>query len=189
MGSKEYQVKKDGKHHGAPSRFEVQLTEAEIRIATWVGKQRYAEVVRNNRDPGKGPSATDATPNNHIRGAMAEYAASMAFNLFWRPVVFRMDQKDVGGIIDVRTTIIPTGRLIIKPNDIKKAPHTPFVLVDCQEMDKGKFRMCGWRLSKEAPELTQLDSKHGDSAYYISKDKLHSNESLVDWVSVRRVFD
>lgn len=184
-----YQVRKNDSLHGAPSRFEVQLTEAEQRICTWVGKQRYSSAVKRNCDPGKGTSSTDATPTNHIRGALAEYAASIAFNLSWRPEIGSLDRIDVGGIIDTRTTVLPTGRLIIKPEDIKKSPHTPFVLVDCQEMEKGRFQMLGWRLAKDAPELTPLDAKHGDPAYFITKDKLYSNESLVDWVSVRRVFD
>lgn len=189
MGDEIYQKAKSDKHHGAPSRFEVTLTEAEVRICAWVGKQRYANAVSQCRNPGKGSSSTDETPNNHIRGAMAEFAASVAFNLHWRPAVSQIDKIDVGGIIETRTTIIPTGRLIIKPQDIKKSPHTPFLLVDCQGLDKGFFRMCGWRLAKDAPDLAELDKRHGDPAYYIIKNNLNSNESLVDWVSVRRVFD
>lgn len=184
-----YQVTKNGNAHGAPSRFIVKLTEAETRIATWVGRQRRSMARLNNRDAGLGPSSTIGNADNDVRGALAEYAASIAFNLFWRPIIDQIDQKDIGGIVDVRTTILPTGRLIIKPADIKKSPDTPFVLVDCQSMEKGIFKMCGWRLAKEAPMVSQLDTKHGDPAYFISKNHLHSNESLVDWVSVRRVFD
>lgn len=184
-----YQVRKNGKDQGAPSRFVVTLTEAEKRICTWVGNQRRSLARANGRDAGKGTSSTIGNSDNDIRGAMAEYAASIAFNLFWRPSIDQFDKKDIGDIIDTRTTVIPTGRLIIKPADIKKNPDTPFVLVDCQEMDKGIFRMCGWRYAKDAPQLAQLDTKHGDPAYFITKNNLHSNESLVDWVSVRRVFD
>lgn len=184
-----YQVTKNGQSHGAPSRFIVRLSEAEIRIATWVGKQRRASARKNNRDAGLGPSSTIGNADNDVRGALAEYAASIAFNLSWRPEIGLFDRIDVGGIIDTRTTVLPTGRLIIKPADIKKNPHTPFLLVDCQSMDQGIFKMCGWRLAKEAPMVSELDTKHGDPAYFIAKNKLNSNESLVDWVSVRRVFD
>lgn len=186
----EYQAGKNGKLYGAPSRFTVKLTEAESRIATWVGKQRYAMAVDKGRNPGKGTSLNDATPTNHIRGAHCEYAASVAFNLYWRPVVDDFyGIKDVGGIIDTRSTDLPSGRLIIKQADINKDPHIPFVLVDCQQMDKLVFVMKGWRYAKDAPELTDLNTKFGDPAYFINQDKLYSNESLVDWVTVRRAFD
>lgn len=186
----DYQAGKNGKLYGAPSRFEVKLTEAESRIATWVGKQRYSMAVKNNRDPGKGTSLHDATPTNHIRGAHCEYAASLAFNLYWRPVIDNFyGINDVGGIIDTRSTDLPTGRLIIKQADVKKNPHVPYVLVDCQQMDKLVFVMKGWRYAKDAPEITELNTKFGDPAYFITQDKLYSNESLVDWVTVRRAFD
>ena len=170
-------------------RSEVKLTEAEMRICTWVGKQRRASARSDNRDAGLGPSATIGNADNDIRGAMAEFAASVAFNLYWRPTISEIDKVDVGGIIETRTTVIPTGRLIVKPQDIEKSPHVPFVLVDCVNMDKGEFKMCGWRLAKEAPSVAFLDKNHGDPAYFITKNNLHSNDSLVDWVSVRRVFD
>jgi hypothetical protein len=188
----EYQVIKNGKYHGAPSRFTVKLTEAESRIATWVGKQRRQAAADNKRSPGLGSTRNndEKALANSIRGAHCEYAASIAFNLSWRPFFDDFfDLVDVGGIIDTRSTDLPTGRLIIKKTDIKKNPHVPFVLVDCQKMDDLIFVMCGWRYAKDAPELAELNTTHGDPAYYITKDKLYSNESLVDWISVRRVFD
>lgn len=188
----DYQAGKNGKLYGAPSRFEVKLTEAESRIATWVGKQRRQAADKNGRDPGLGSTrdSPQKALENSIRGAHCEYAASIAFNLSWRPFFDDFfDLIDVGGIIDTRSTDLPTGRLIIKQADVKKNPHVPYVLVDCQQMDKLVFVMKGWRYAKDAPEITELNTKFGDPAYFITQDKLYSNESLVDWVTVRRAFD
>lgn len=188
----DYQAGKAGNLHGAPSRFIVTLNEFDSRICTWVGKQRNQMARKNNRDQGLGVSSKNAELSvvNDIRGVHCEYAASLAFNLSWRPIkedFFTM--KDVGDIIEVRSTDLPNGRLIIRENEPTKNPYVPYLLVDCQQMDKLVFVMQGWMLAKDAPLYSRLLTEHGDPAYFLKKKDLHSNESLVDWVTVRRAFD
>lgn len=156
------------------SRWSVTLTEAEARICEWVGKQRQANALRLNRDPGRGPSQVTRSAINHIRGAECEFAASVILNLSWRPTIGRIDQPDIGGLIEVRSTELPFGRLIIKPADEDR----PFTLIVKSDHD---FRMAGWMNSSEAKRSFPLLTVHGDPAHFVRQSDLRPVEELRDW--------
>lgn len=162
----------------------VDMTEAETAMATWVGRQRMANVRRHCRDPGAGSSRDDAAAEqNHIRGAMCEYAASIAFNLYWRPAIGRVrGHRDVGGLIEVRSKDAPHKRLIIKPKDVEESPHAPFVLVDCTEARERRFRIAGWIIAADAPRVVRLMTGAFDDAYFLAEDKLLPPPLLAQWI-------
>jgi hypothetical protein len=145
--------------------IDVRLTDAEVRICTWVGRQRFANAMEHARDNGKGPSLRDRTPALHIQGAMGEFAAAIALNMSWRPTVGQINQPDVGGFVQVRSTYYRDGHLIIKPKDTG-----PFVLVIyLGEM----IRVCGWYEAAIAKrEFALLSGSTFDDGYFVPQSAL-----------------
>jgi hypothetical protein len=150
---------------------EVTLTEAESRVCTWVGAQRHAAAVRERRDPGQGPSKSDLTPANHIRGAASEYAASIILNLSWRLNIGRIREVDVGGLVEVRSTDLERGCLIVKPQD----KDYPFVLMI--QNARRRFRFGGWMLAAEAKGWPLVTGR-GDPAHFVPQQALGTVETL-----------
>ena len=151
------------------------LTPWESRVCAWVGKQRFADARRLDRDPGLGPSPF--SDERHIRGAHCEFAASILLNRYWRPSIGEIDQPDVGGLVEVRSTILETGRLIVKPGEDDNAP---FVLI-VADMDRLRFRFAGWMFARDA-KAWPLITKHGDPGHYVEQSALYSCSELLDWL-------
>src|SRR5262249_8964934 len=148
---------------------------------TWIGRRRYENAINNNRDAGAGPSRDDHSPANHIRGIKCEFAASVILNLSWRPHVGDIKQRDVGGLIEARSTVLPNGRLIVKPNESDDAP---FVLVRQHEDDE-RYRLLGWVFGWEA-KLYELLTCFGDPAHFVPQRDLRFVDELRRWIGVRR---
>ena len=156
---------------------EVTVTHWESRICTWVGKQRFANASALDRDPGLGPSAACEDAEFHIRGAHCEFAASIMLNLYWRPSIAEINKRDVGGLVEVRSTVLDNGRLIVKPRDDDAAP---FVLVVAY-MTALTFRFGGWTFARGAKN-EPLNREHGDAAHYVAQRQLSDLASLRSWL-------
>ena len=153
------------------SRDECAMTAWESRICAWVGRQRFANATRLDRDPGQGPSPSGDF--HHIRGAHCEYAGSLILNVSWRPHIGVIDQPDIGDFIEVRSADREDGRLIVKPDDDDDAP---FVLV-VADMENLRFRAAGWLYGREA-KLFPLETRYGDPAHFVPQSKLRSLATL-----------
>lgn len=160
--------------------WSVVLNDVELRICAWVGRQRRQCADASGSNPGLGPSRVhELGVENHIRGAECEYACSRILNLYWRPWVASMAEakrmRDVGGLIEVRSTDLARGRLIVKPDDPDDAP---FALI----VRKGnRFTLAGWLFAYEAKQFDLLTG-FGDPAHFVPQDKLSPNALLADWV-------
>lgn len=157
----------------------VVLTAPEVRICEWVGQQRFAAACRANRDPGAGPSKDDQTPTNHIHGAQCEFAASIMLNLYWRPSVGSIDQMDIGGLVEVRSTVLEHGCLIVKP---KAADTSPYMLVIKRD---NQFRFGGWIMAGAAKK-NPLVTKFGDPGHFVRQEQLHDFASLNEFIRRQR---
>jgi hypothetical protein len=153
----------------------VTLTDHEHQMVLWVGKQRHRSAMEYRRNAGQGPSSRQ--PNNpsfHIRGAAGEYACSLMLNLYWRPSVGLIHERDVGGLVEVRTCTDPNHRLIIKPK--AKDAH-PYALVEHAEGMRFVFR--GWIIARDAKERFPLTTSEGhDPAHYVDNAALRSISEL-----------
>ena len=159
---------------------QVTLTSWESRICTWVGRGRYANADAFERDPGAGPSAACHDADFHIRGAHCEFAASIILNLYWRPTIGEIKARDVGGLVEVRSTVLCDGRLIVKPRDA----DAPFVLI-VADMGDLWFRFGGWMWAADAKKAP-LNGEHGDPAHYVSQALLSSRATLMNWLDGKR---
>jgi hypothetical protein len=156
---------------------EVTLTTWESRICAWTGKQRFLNAQELDRDPGLGPSQTCGDAEFHVRGAHCEFAASIMLNLYWRPNIGEIKNRDVGGLVEVRSTVLETGRLIVKPKD---DDYAPFALI-VADMDALKFRFGGWMFARDATAWP-LNPDFGDPAHYVEQEFLSSYDSLREWL-------
>lgn len=155
---------------------QVVLTKAEVRMLEWVGKQRYASAVSRDRDPGDGPSRDDHSATNHIRGAKCEFAGSLILNLSWRPTIGEVRERDIGGLVDTRSTDLADGRLIIKPKD---KDFVPFMLM---LIEGDEFVALGWMFAGEAKQRFPLLTKFGDPAHFADQSALLPIEMLSEWI-------
>jgi len=154
------------------------LTEAEGRMLTWAGRQRFANARRLNRDPGQGPPHTAA--DNDIRAAHAEFAASILLDRSWRPTIGEIYSPDVSDVVEVRSTDLETGRLIVKPGDHDDAP---FVLI-LADMEARRFRFAGWMFGRDAKRWP-TETRYGHSAHYVPQAALSPRVELVAWLNER----
>lgn len=157
----------------------VTLTPAELRLCTWAGEQRFAHARRVGRDPGQGPTRSAGDAANDIRGCKAEYAASLMLNLSWRPEIGVIKARDVGGLVDVRSTDRPEGRLIVKPAD---GDEVPFVLVFVNEP---QFLFLGWLMAREAKRRPLL-RQFGDPAHFVDQRDLGTFPEILELVEAWR---
>lgn len=157
----------------------IQLTEAEERICAWVGQQRYAHALATRRAAGLGPSAAWDGPALHIRGAKTEFAASVILNLSWRPTIGSIRDRDIGGLIEVRSTDLPHGRLIVKPQKPDDDDGAvPYVLT---LISGNVFRLCGWMFAGVARRWPLLTG-FGDPAHFVPQGALYLNAALREWI-------
>jgi hypothetical protein len=162
--------------------IDVLLTEAESRIATWTGKQRRADAIANERDCGLGASSLVDDAGFHIRGAHAEYATSIALNLFWRPTIGLIHEKDVGGLVQVRSIDDPRFSLVVKPKD---CDEDPFVLV--LQLSRLEYRLLGWLFADQVKRDYPLRFDRGDPGHYAPNNQLNDMASLLDWIASARL--
>lgn len=152
----------------------VVLTPAELRICRWVGRQRRSSAQRHGRVPADGPTkyVAPADASLDIRGVECEFAASIVLNMSWRPTIGQIDQPDIGDGVDVRSTELANGRLIVKPKDAER----PFVLV--VKMSADTFRVPGWLMASEAKARFPLLTGHGDAAHFVPQERLRPIDEL-----------
>ncbi len=104
--------------------------------AAGYGFQRQLNAIENNRrDPDEYYSNKW---QNHIEGALAEYAVAMYFDVTWQQTVGQCGRLDVGPF-EVRQTGYRTGELVIQTDE--HHPDAPFILV---VGDYGKYKIAGF---------------------------------------------
>jgi len=158
------------------STISVTLTEYEMAMCERVGRDRNASARAYRRDPGLGPTSQAGNVSGDVRGAQCEYACAIGLNLFWRPSVGSIASRDAGDLVQVRSTVLPHGRLIIKPGD---DDNDGFVLVLQQGRD---HTLLGWLLASDAKALAPLTSDYGDPAHFVSQRDLRDVHELKRWV-------
>lgn len=149
----------------------VKLTLPEKHMCKWCGRERWRYACARNLDAGDGPSQGNGSPDNHMRGCLCEYAASIALNLFWRPHIGETKAIDIGDIIEVRSTRKPEGALTIKPADADR----PHVLVYPQT--DLIYAVVGWIWPSEVADLDIIEGRF-DPARYVPQSRLRSIASL-----------
>lgn len=153
--------------------MEITLNDTELRIAQWLGERRYENRVKQKADPGQGPSGRDGDARHHIRGVECEMAAAIMVNVYYRLECEHIDRVDIGGVFGVRSTVLPYGRLIVKPKDKVQ----PVVLI--YKFSRNLFQFRGWQWSDVVRRDWPLETGEGrDPAHYAEQRALRKLEEL-----------
>lgn len=158
----------------------VKLTAAELAMCADMGARRYKYAKDHNCNGGAGIAGRTENAVFHIRGCETEYAGSIMLNMSWRPTIGEFGGKDVGGLVEVRSTMLPHGRLPVRPFLRNGKPATgPCVLVI--KNGDNEFLWGGWRMAEYAIENYPLISEYGDPAHFVPQTDLLDMKSLVEW--------
>ncbi len=155
------------------------LKAGEIALCEWVGKQRFHYAKHRCLDPGHGSSIGNVDAANHIRGAKAEFATSVMFNLFWRPAIGELNAIDVGDCLECKSIGDRNHSLIIKP-DAKELPHC-LIFVDANDV----CEFIGWEHGRFAKDEVSLSAPAGrDEAHYV-RNNFRPKQDLEEWIRRR----
>lgn len=131
------------KSDGAQAPIIVTLADVWKAKAIEVGKARQAYAVANNlRRIGK---SLDNPEIFHISGAMAEVGTAKHYRLRWLANVGNTHGVDVGGIIEVRSSTVPSYNLGIRPKDHDDRPYV-FAIVHLADY---RVELRGWLWGRE----------------------------------------
>lgn len=142
----------------------VELTYAEMQMATVIGVQRHIENIKNKQKSVRG-EVPELAWQRHIEGALSECALAKFLNVYWSKG--KWDQPDVGNV-DVRVTHLPHGKLILHDSD--KDDRRYYFLVGIN----GTYDIKGYILGKDGkkPEFWADPSGKNRPAYFISQEYL-----------------
>ena len=127
----------------------VTLTPEEVAHARQVGIDRQLNHIRAGNKSGGGFIAfNDNGHEQHALGAVGELVVAKALGIPWEPAGLKC--VDVGGY-QVRATVYPTGKLIIRERDRNEEK---FVLVT--KHSELSYRVCGWISAGDAKQVGKL---------------------------------
>ncbi len=113
----------------------------EVTTAAQIGIRRNVSALVKNRQNTKGGDH-DEHWDQHVRGALGECAVAKAVNQYWQPFIGRVDAVDLGNL-EIRTTKVPNGRLIIRKEDSAEA-NWVFVRGHFRHLDGLHYEIVGW---------------------------------------------
>jgi len=125
--------------------YEVELNEYAFRQAEFAGKLRRESAISKGRPEPRGTPPSDLLQND-IDSCCAEMAVAKFYNLHWEAVVDNPSKDlmgDVGSVLEVRSTSLETGRLILHKPD---KDDFPFVLA----IGEGRrWKLAGWMWGRD----------------------------------------
>lgn len=148
------------------------LSPMEIQIAVLVGGGRMnSSLKKHSRDAhgydGKSPW------DIHIEGAAAEMAYCKALNIYWAGTVGTFGAADVGNDVQIRSTKIKDGCLVVREADNS---DQYYILVVGQIPE---FTVIGWIHGKAAKQVRWLRAPGGrEAAYFIPQSELTPFEGV-----------
>lgn len=145
----------------------IELSPSEIQIAVLVGGIRRTESLRQRMKDAHGYNGAMAWDMD-IEGVAAEMAYCKARGVYWGAGVNTFKAADAGKKVQVRSTKLKDGCLIVRDND--HDDHY-FVLVVGQ---LPCFEVIGWILGKDAKRAEFKRAANGrEEAYFVPQNKLN----------------
>jgi hypothetical protein len=145
--------------------IEVTLTELEISYAVLVGTARRNESINKNLDSSRRHSSD--VWGIDIEGAAAELAYCKGMGYYFLPTVNTFKAADIGTDVQIRSTKLPDGKLIVRHDDPNE--HI-YVLVVGEVPD---FKIIGYIFGHAAKRSVWLYNPGGrEPAYFVPQDAL-----------------
>ena len=123
-------------------------------VALQVGGMRRVRSIVDGANQYKHAQRSDWATD--VDGAAAELAVAKYLNVYWRPGVNTYKAPDVG-VLQVRSTMHPTGHLIVRPND---ADTDTFIFVVCAPP---RYLLVGAYLGAEAKVDEFFHTSHDEA--------------------------
>lgn len=153
----------------------VPRTDRDLFLALIVGALRTVDSRNGHRPQRYG--AGGAGMDRDLVGAIGEQALASTLDRSWPGPTGPDDGNDVGGV-GVRSTVYPTGQLLLHPGD---ADDRAFVLA-IVDLEGKRVRIVGWILGRDGkhPDYWVAD---GRPCYWVPQDALDPNlDGLREWV-------
>ena len=146
----------------------VVLSWPELYLASTAGIMRRSESLKSGRvgaqkrDPGADKWGRD------IESAHAEMAVAKLFGLYWSGTLNTFRGADLHDYIQVKSTDLPDGRLIVRREDA-----TDHVCILVIRENTRTFRVVGWVAAGDAKQDEWLTNPNGtDAAWFLPQDQL-----------------
>lgn len=150
----------------------VVLNWAQMKLGAEVGMMRSLSAIFNDRE-GRYGAETGASWQKDVTSAQAEMAVAKHFNLYWDGAIGDFGAKDVGGIIQVRSSEKPDHDLCLHPQDLDNDPFVS-VLVEGR-----RFTLHGWAFAEQGKKKKfWRDGLKGRPAFWMPRSALSPIDSL-----------
>jgi hypothetical protein len=149
----------------------VSLTQLEMSLARFVAEQRDRMGQLAGADDTKyGEHGTESL-ELHYRGCLGELAFAKSANVYWSGAGNDFSNEEDVGSVQVRTTSLANGSLIVRPNELQRYAERPWALV-IGSLDT--YRIAGWIYGREAGRRSWLRDPNGrPAAYFVPQGYLH----------------
>jgi len=163
----------------------IKLTEGQISMASHIGVMRRISNLRRSTPPKHGAGNGEGSWEIDINGCCAELAVACYLNLFWCGSLNDYAARDVGGLVDVRSTMKPDRRLPLHPDDLDSVP---FVLAWPRPPLFSVYDLVGWTLARDGKrqEFWCDPTNNGRPAFFVPKNVLHPMPALREWTERMR---
>ena len=152
----------------------VELTQREVDLASFVAEQRNGAGAAAGADALKYGDSGLSQYELHVRGCLGELAAAKGLDRYWAGGGTNYHEDLDLGIAQVRTTRYATGRLLIRPEEVRrKTIDDPWILVI--QHDPWHYGLAGWIIGREGIRDEYLTAVAGRKpAYFIPQERLKS---------------
>jgi len=149
--------------------IDYRLSYAEMQLASLIHSQRRIATLKDKVPHVHGATQTVATEAQDLIGARAEMAVAKIFDYWWDGDPGDVDAIDVGGVIEVRATEHPRGRLRLHHRD---KDHLPYV--HCIVRDYRHVHLMGWLYAGEGKRPDYWEDPTGGSrpAFFVPNNAL-----------------
>ena len=153
-------------------RWEVELHPLELTVAANTGITRRVKSREDHR--ADTPMKQGTEWQNDICGAIAEMALAKALNVYWVPSVDTFKLPDIGTNLQVRSTTLERGKLIVRPRD----SDDEIYVLGIEKTPLVSFK--GWMYGKDAKNAEHwFDPRNGHpGAWFVAQDKLRNMNEL-----------
>jgi hypothetical protein len=145
------------------------MTWDEVKLYATVGIERRISGLKENRQNTYNMKAGDEWKND-IEGAGGEMAVAKALGLYWSGALGVLRAPDLSGYarrIEVRTTAVPTGHLLLHPRD----PDNAICILVVGSTPR--FELKGWILGKDGKlKVYEKELNPGRPAFCVPQEAL-----------------
>lgn len=156
----------------------ITLSSAEMMVAANVATMRGVQNLKRRvaERHGSSMNISQGFIEPNVSSCMAEMAVAKALGLYWSGEIGNYKARDVGGLVDVRSSRRASNHLILHDDD---PDDVPFVSVSVAEPE---FTLHGWVLARDGKRKEFWRTDTGRAAYFVPRSALRPMDELMEMV-------